>query len=180
MPNKTPTRFGGYSLIELTIGIFVLFVFAVVTLYLVNPQQLILQKRDTNRLKQTTEIGEALINYTRSKNGTLPIANKSWLVDLQARGEISEIPEEIQYENIAALCKVNQHNGYCYHTDGLTPPNLGIVYTKLESLSENTKCNVSLGETAWAVYDLVTIRGGLVCTVGVEPTFNPEGQRFID
>lgn len=180
MPNKKLVLRGGYSLVELTIGVFVVFIFAIVTLILIDPQQLILQKRDATRLKEVVTLGEGLISYAKSKNGTLPTSNKNWLVDLHARGEISKIPDPIEYENAAALCKTNQHNGFCYTTDGVTPAHSAIVYTKLESVAENTKCNVSFGETAWAVYDLVMVRGGIVCTVGTEPTFNPEGQRFLE
>lgn len=170
----------GYTVFELVIGFTVLFLFAILTLYLVNPRQLTLQKRDTNRLKNITVIGEALISYSKSKNGSLPLSNTNWLTELYSRGELSQIPKAIEYDNIAASCKNNQYNGYCYVTDGKIPAQLAIVYTKLESVNQNTKCNVSLGETAWAVYDLVTIRGGLVCTVGTEPRFSIEGQRFKD
>jgi hypothetical protein len=170
----------GYSSIEVILATIVLLVFAGVTLYLVNPSQLLLQKNDAARKKQVNDVGTSLISYAKSKNGILPSANTSWLTNLQVRGEIKELPPLISYKNSLATCKNNQQSGICYATDGKQPPTSAIAYTKLESISENTKCDVSLGETAWYVYDMLSVRGGIVCTVGVEPTFNIQGQAFKD
>lgn len=170
----------GYTLLELTIGTAVLFLLAIGTLILINPQQLMIEKRDAQRKKDITVIGEALISYAKSKNGQLPQGSNLWLSDLQVRGELPELPEDISYDTSNAVCKNNEQNGYCYSTDGKRPPTFAIVYTKLESLKENAKCNASLGETAYAVYDMLSVRGGVVCTIGMEPTYNSEGQQFKD
>lgn len=170
----------GYSFISLIVGVLVIGVLAVISVVLINPGELTIQKKDGARIEEVTRIGEALISYAKSKNGNIPQGTKSWLSDLVARGEISEIPTLIPYNNSAALCKKNQQSGICYDTDGKFPPNAAIVYAKLESISENTKCDVSLSETAWVVYDMLSIRSGIVCTPGVEPSFNSEGQKFKD
>src|SRR4029078_7991496 len=135
----------GYTTTELILGIVILFVLAIVTLILVNPHQLVLQKRDAQRKKGVTVLGEALISYVKSKNGILPQGTGFWLSDLQVRGEVDKVPEIVPYDTSAAICKVNQQNQYCYTTDGKRPPASAIIYTKLESEKENTKCNVSLG-----------------------------------
>lgn len=170
----------GYTSLEVILGTLILLVFAGVTLYIVNPSQLVLQKSDAQRKKQIEEVGTALISYAKSKNGVLPQSTNSWIASLQSRGELSEIPTPVVYTNASAMCKNNQQSGICYNTDGKQPPNSAIVYTKLESISENTKCDLSLGETAWYVYDMLTVRSGVVCTSGVEPTFNIQGQLFED
>lgn len=170
----------GYTSLNLILGILVIGVLSVIAVVLVNPGELTLQRKDVTRKKEVTRVGEALISYAKSKNGTIPPSTKSWLSDLVARGEIPEVPTNIPYENSAALCKKNQQSGICYDTDGKLPANAGIVYAKLESVSENVKCDVALSETAWAVYDMLSIRGGIVCTAGIEPSFSPEGQKFKD
>jgi hypothetical protein len=170
----------GYSSSEVIIGTLVLLILAGLTLYLVNPAQLLLQKNDAARKKQVDELGVSLISYAKSKNGVLPQVGNTWITTLSSRGEISAVPTLIPYENTVALCKNNQQSGICYSTDGKQPPNSAIVYTKLESIAENTKCDLSLGESAWYVYDLLSIRGGIVCTSGTEPAFNIQGQIFED
>jgi hypothetical protein len=170
----------GYSSVEIIIGTLVLLIFAGITLYVVNPTQLLLQKNDAERKKQVNELGVALISYAKSKNGVLPQSTNTWITIVESRGEIKEMPKAIPYTNSNALCKNNQQSGICYVTDGKQMPNSAIVYTKLESISENTHCDLSLGETAWYVYDMLSIRGGMVCTNGSEPTFNIQGQIFKD
>jgi len=170
----------GYTTIELIIGMVVLLAFGIITLIIVNPHQLVLEGRDAQRKKEVIVLGEALISFAKSKNGVIPQSTGLWLSDLEGRGEIKSLPEIIPYDASAAICKVNQQSQYCYTTDGRRPSNSAIVYTKLESTKENNKCNASLGETAYAVYDMLSVRGGVVCTIGVEPVFSTEGQRFLD
>ncbi len=171
---------GGYTLAGLVIWTLALLAFGALTLYLVNPFQILVKKRDAQRKEQVQMVGEALTEYQTSKNGTIPINNKTWLDDLHARGSLPQIPEAITYDSPSALCKRNQQNGICYATDSKFPPNNGIVYTKLESISENTQCDVSLGESAYYVYDMLAVRSGIVCTVGTEPAYNEQGQEFRD
>jgi hypothetical protein len=170
----------GYTLPGLVIGTLVLLAFGALTIYLVNPLQILVRSRDKERKIQVQMVGEALTNYAKGKNGTIPINNKTWIDDLRARGELPVLPEAISYDSTSAMCKRNQQNGLCYATDTKFPPNYGIVYTKLESISENTKCDVSSGESAYYVYDMPSVRSGIVCTVGSEPAYNDLGQEFRD
>lgn len=170
----------GYTLPGLVIGTFALLGFGALTIYLVNPLQILVRSRDKERKSEVQIVGNALTNYSKSKNGTIPINNKTWLDDLHARGELPLLPEAISYDSPSALCKRNQQNGLCYATDTKFPPNYGIVYAKLESISDNTKCDVSSGESAYYVYDMLAVRSGIVCTVGTEPGYNEQGQEFRD
>src|SRR5260221_2135221 len=108
----------GYSSIGIIFGTLVLLVFAGVTLYLVNPAQLLIQKNDAARKKQVNEVGTSLISYAKSKNGILPVAGFTWLTNLQVRGEIKDVPALIEYANSQAVCKNSQQGGICYATDG--------------------------------------------------------------
>lgn len=169
-----------FTTLELIVIFAFIIILGVFALVIINPAELSRQRRDGERKKILTTVGEALISFSQSRNGVVPNENENWMSVLESRGDLKQIPKEVPYDITGALCKKNQKLGMCYDTDSKSPPNQAIVYTKVESVSENTKCNVSLGETAWYVYDLISVRSGIVCTVGTEPMFVAEGQRFKD
>lgn len=168
----------GFGSLSVLVGVCMIALLAVAAVIAVNPLELSKVTRDETRIKEIAEIGKALARYNEGKNGVYPYETVNWLSDMRARGDLRIKPASQTYDDPKALCTTNPSEGYCYDSDSKIPPRGVIAYTKLESVRENTKCNVSLGETAWALFDTQTGRSGIVCTVGREPIFLVEGQQF--
>jgi prepilin-type N-terminal cleavage/methylation domain-containing protein len=169
----------GFTLIELLIVIAILGVLATVVIVAVNPLEQLARTRDAGRISAVTQIGHNLQAYATGHDGTLPDESATWLTDIQTAGVISSLPPVIAYgDTTITQCTTNAENQYCYSSDGDSPPVAVIVYTRLESTSNNSLC-ATPGDFAWEVFDTVNGRGGLVCSA-TEPTFDAAGQTFAN
>jgi|SRR3989344_4539014 len=200
----------GFTLIELLIVIAILGVLAVVILVAINPLEQLARTRDAGRISSTTQIGHALQAFATANAGeyvdvTLTdncSASGSWLDCLVDAGEIGSAPTELNYAITGVLaCAVNvvagessptspsgvdsdgdgNYEGYCMINDTSGNYAGGLVYARLESGSNNSKC--APGEDAFFVFDSCSARGGLVCVAdGTEPAWAgaPACQTFVD
>jgi prepilin-type N-terminal cleavage/methylation domain-containing protein len=153
----------GFTLIELLIVIAILGVLAVVVLVAINPVQQLARTRDAGRKSSVSQIGHAVAAYYTSRNGTYP-AQATWGSDLTTSGELSSLPSSIAYTagTVTSGCSANNSNNYCYYTNATEG---AVVYAKLESQAERSKCGAA---EAWFAYSVQKGRGGIVC--GTEPT----------
>jgi len=158
-------RFKGFTLIELLIVMAILGVLAVVVLVAINPVQQLARTRDAGRKSGVTQIGHAAEAYYTSHNGSYMDAG-TWLATLSTSGELASIPQEIAGSaGSYTACSSNEVSNWCYNVDASSANVL--VYTKLESQSEISKC--ASGDYAWFVFSSAAGRGGLVCDAN-EPT----------
>lgn len=146
----------GFTLIELLIVMAILGVLAVVVLVAINPVQQLARTRDAGRKSGITQIGHAAEAYYTAHGGSYMPNDGTWLSLLSSSGELSTIPQQIVPNNAASVCTTNIVSGWCYNANG----SQAVVYTRLESQSENSKCTSGLG---WFVYSTQDGRGGLVC-----------------
>lgn len=151
----------GFTLIELLIVMAILGVLAVVVLVAINPVQQLARTRDAGRKSGVTQIGHAAEAYYTSHSGSY-MAEANWLSTLSTSGEISTIPSTIVGTADAyTACATNILSNWCYDADA----NLSevIVFTKLESQSEKSKCTTA-GTVPYFVFSSADGRGGLVCS----------------
>jgi prepilin-type N-terminal cleavage/methylation domain-containing protein len=169
----------GFTLIELLIVIAILGVLAVVILVAINPQEQLARTRDAGRTSSVTQLGHALQAYAASHEGDYLAENATWVTALVAAGEIATVPGALTY-NITGTtaCTTNAESGWCYDTDGNTPPNDAITFARLESGSNNSRC--AAPTVAWVVFDTVSGRGGIVCSEGAPQYVGPPGQPFVN
>lgn len=167
----------GFTLIELLIVMAILGVLAVVVLVAINPVQQLARTRDAGRKSGVTQIGHAAEAFYTSHGGSYMSAT-GWLSTLSLAGELSSIPQEIAGTATGYnRCVTNQTSGWCYNIDGTLSNS--VIYTRLESLSEGSKCTTST-DTAYFIFSTTAGRGGLVClsSAAGEPiwstvSFNP-------
>ena len=172
----------GFTLIELLIVIAILGVLAVVILVAINPQEQLARTRDAGRTSSVTQLGHAMQAYGASHEGNYIAESATWIsasgTGLVASGEIATTPDLLDYNvGTSTACTLNANNGWCYDTDGATPPNNFIVFARLESGSNDSRCAAT--ENAYVVFDSVLGRGGIVCSA-TGPTFAAGGQTFIN
>ena len=153
----------GFTLIELLIVIAIIGVLAVVILVAINPQEQLARTRDAGRTSSVTQLGHAFQAYGTSHEGDYVTENNTWVTSMVTAGEIATAPGALAYSitGTAACSAAGRgiQNGYCYDGDGATPPNNGIIYSRLESGSNNSRCTAPA--VAWVVFDTVLGRGGL-------------------
>lgn len=136
----------------------ILGVLAVVVLVAINPVQQLARTRDAGRKAGIAQIGRALEAYYTSHNGSYMAAGTSFLSTLSTSGEISTPPSQISFRGgyTALVTCSNAQNGWCYLSD----LSEAVLYTELESQSEQSKCGGTATMFVWSTYDG---RGGLVC-----------------
>ena len=150
---------GGFTLIELLIVMAILGVLAVVVLVAINPVQQLARTRDAGRKSGIGQIGRALEAYYTSHNGSyMPATGGTFLNVLSTSGEISTPPSQISFRGgyTAQVTCSNAQSGWCY----LSNLAEAVVYTELESQSEQSKC---LNTATMFVWSTVDGRGGIVC-----------------
>lgn len=170
----------GFTLIELLIVIAILGVLAVVILVAINPQEQLARTRDAGRTSSVTQLGHAFQAYGASHEGSYITENNTWVASLVTAGEIATVPGALTY-NISGTSACSAagrgiQNGWCYDSDGATPPTNGIIYSRLESGSNDSRCPTT--QNAFIVFDTVSGRGGIVCSA-TEPAYAAGGQTFI-
>lgn len=171
----------GFTLIELLIVIAVLGVLAAVVLVAIDPVQQLARGRDAGRKTSIGQMGRALQAYytTHSDNPSVaqwtnpPPGSGNILV---TSGEIKRFPVNPTYSGSGFDCITNIIVGYCYDVGG--PSNEAVIYARLESKSENSKCPVAEPD-AFYFFSSIAGRSGLGCfATGSEP--GPGYQTFVD
>lgn len=193
----------GFTLIELIVVIAVLGVLAAVVILGLNPVEQIARARDAQRKTTLGQLARALQAYATSNNGTYPVAAGgavpptptpvsvglntptpipptpapapgTWLGTLQSAGEIKSAPAIS-----GTTCTLNVQSGYCYGTGIIAGNSEAIVYVKLGSLSEKSKC-ADTDET-YFLWSSVDNKTGVVCRTSdpTMPTSLPTGFTFL-
>jgi len=165
----------GFTLIELLVVIAVLGVLATVVIIAINPFQQLAKGRDSNRQGVVAQLGQAMVSYATSNNGTFIPASATWVGgaanSLKASGEVQIDPAAIAYSIAGiAACGTNADNSICYK---LAAPNI-VVYARLEATANISRCPA--GQSAWAVFSSADGRAGIVCSAA-EP--NAGAQAFL-
>jgi type IV pilus assembly protein PilA len=175
--SQSKFSYKGFTLIELLIVIAIIGVLAVVVLVAINPTEQLARARDAGRKSAVNQLGHGLQTYATTHDGVVLTESATWMSDVQTEGSINTIPSSVAFADTSIVaCTTNEQNGYCYDTDGNTPPNGSIIYTRLESSADQSKCP---GEIAYVLYDTYVGRGGIVCS-GTEPSYDPLGQTFVN
>ena len=145
-----------------------------------NPIQQLARTRDAGRLSAVAQIGHAVEAYAVSHDGDYPAESTTWMTDLKTAGEIATVPSSIAYTTNVDPCDGSGvQNDFCYDYDSLDGH--AIVYSRLESDSNNSKCTNAAAPDAYAVYSTVDGRGGIVCrATGSEPVTDDGGQTFVN
>jgi prepilin-type N-terminal cleavage/methylation domain-containing protein len=169
----------GFTLIELLIVIAILGTLAVVVLIALNPVQQLARTRDAGRRSTVSQLGHAMEAYGTNRNGVYFTPGNTWIsVGLVASGEIASIPQNPTYSAGGGACVTNVQGGFCYNAFPLAGPYTRfIVFARLESLSENSKCAAAT-PVAWAVYSSPNSGGGVLCTAAAGVPGDPTATGY--
>jgi prepilin-type N-terminal cleavage/methylation domain-containing protein len=153
----------GFTMIELLIVIAIIGALAVAVFVGLNPVQRLAQTRDSGRLQNVIQLGRAMEAYAVGNNGLYVTENGTWITSLVTAGELTTAPSATTYSITGmSACSVNVQNTYCYDTTNGTTGGPVIVFSKLESTANNSRCSSGTPE-AYAVYSTADGRGGIVC-----------------
>lgn len=190
----------GFTLIELLIVIAILAALAVIVVFAINPVQNLARTRDTGRLSTVAQLGHALESYGTANDGVfVPHAGcltagqgTFWANCLINSGDINVVPALVTNAittingltyfacgDIAAGPRVQ--NGWCYTASAAAGTQPAVIYTRLESLNNHSKCAAPTADAAWAVYSTADGKAGVVCTTGATSNVNeptPGNQTF--
>lgn len=161
----------GFTLVELLIVIAILGTLAVVVLIALNPVQQLARTRDAGRRSTVSQLGHAMEAYGTGRNGVYLAPAATWVTSLVTAGEIASVPQGPTYSapGGATGCTTNAQQGFCYNAFPAGGPYTRfIVFARLESAAENSKCTGST-TTGWAVYSSPNSGGGILCTNGAAP-----------
>lgn len=163
-------------------------VLAAVLLIAINPVQQLARTRDTGRKSAVAQLGHANEAYSVNNNGVyVPETAGAWITALVTAGEISAVPSAVSYSvpNVTACSGAagSIQNGYCYDATTALGGSPMIIYARLEATTDTSKCSAQFAGTtqAYAIYSSGIGKGGVVCTVGADPTVggNGNGQNWL-
>src|SRR3989344_2560388 len=161
----------GFTLIELLIVIAVLGILAAVVLVEFDPVQQLARGRDAGRKTSIGQLGRALQAYYTVRSQYLTSAE--WTTapnQLVSAGEIQAFPANPAYSGAFACTTPTVFQGYCYNTGLVAGTPQAVVYARLESNSENSKCAPNI---AWFAFATNQGRAGIVCTPAADPSLTP-------
>ncbi|MCC7196425.1 MAG: hypothetical protein IT356_12800 [Gemmatimonadaceae bacterium] len=138
---------------------------------LINPTAHAARTRDVKRKSYVTQLGHATTSFYTAKR-TYPSNTNFWVQELVSAGELSSVPEGIEYTAVQPCTKAVVQNTWCYDTNTTG----FIAYTRLEDDSECPIIDSTDPQSAWYVYSSTDRRGGTVCQV-TEPTVG--AQTFV-
>lgn len=165
----------GFTLIELLVVMAVIGVLAAIILVALNPNEQFARSRDAQRKSNLGQLARALQAYATSNNATYPAvaaapagvgagtptppaAAGTWMGTLVAAGEIKSLVPDA-----GTTCTLNPERNYCYGTGTIAGNSEAIVYVKLESLAEKSKCTTT-GQLPYFLWSSVDNKTGLVCS----------------
>ena len=170
----------GFTLIELLIVMAILGVLAVVVLVAINPVQQLARTRDSGRKSTVTQLGHALEAHFTARNGEYLDATNCiaanggplltvWMGCLEDAGEMSSAPSRIANSvgtSVPQTCNLiggisGSQNEYCYNVNATSTA--AIIFTILESATEESKCPGQIPIFVWSTADG---RGGTLCLGG--------------
>ena len=173
----------GFTLVELLVVIAIIGVLAVVVLVAINPVQQLARTRDAGRKSAITQIGHAMEAYSTTHNGSYVAEGTTWATALVTAGELSIVPQRIIY-SVGTMgtftCSFEQLGtaDWCYDAFDVAGASPGIVYTRMESTSEISKC--AAGEAAWFAWSTAAGRGGVMCTANATTPPVQGATTFVD
>lgn len=176
-PNKA------FTLIELLIVMAILGVMAVIVLVAINPTEQISKAQDTGRISSVNQLGHQIQAYYTSMEGLYPDPD-TWDQDLVNTNSLGSFPPGAEYiiSNGVTNCSVNPrpsvYPNYCYSFDNLNSTYGAIVFSKLESLGQRSKCTV-VGEFPYFVYSTVDGRGGVICASSDPSPWSPGSVSYL-
>lgn len=175
--------FKGFTLIELLIVMAILGVLAVVVLVAINPVQQLARTRDAGRKSAVAQVGRALAAYYTSHGGNYLVVSNcgsgavlrdDWMNCLKEGGELSNPVADIAYNSSLVTMPCTSQtisgvrhacqNGVWYAPSVNIHGEPSIVYARLESASEASKCTNPSNPVPWFVWSTQQGRGGLFCS----------------
>lgn len=166
-----------FTLIELLVVIAVLGVLAAVLLFAINPLQQMARGRDSGRKNNVGQIVNAMQSYYTSRNAVYPTVNATWILALVDSGELKQVIPVITYSAGGTVscggggAGGTVQNNYCYRTGVVSGNTEAIVYTRMESTAEDSKCPSPTTQDAFFLWSSADARSGVVCvSSGTEPT----------
>lgn len=155
-----------FTLIELLIVLAILGILAVVVLILVDPAEKFAQTRDVGRVTTVAQLGKAVEQYFVNHNEIYP-GDLTWDSDLVGEGDIKSFPSGVEYViNSISPCQTNAKpqggESFCYDLDTSVNNYGALVFTKLESTKEVTRCTL-IGDT-YAVHSTADGKTGIICS----------------
>lgn len=156
----------GFTLVELLIVIGILGALAAIALVAINPLQRLAQTRDVSRKTIVSNLGRSLEAYATQRSGKYVDEGTTWIDSLVTSGDMTAVPKPVAYSITGvSTCTVRQQpvaGGFCYDGNAATAPTRFIVYARMESNAEESKCTSTQG--AWFLYSSAEGRAGVVCT----------------
>ncbi len=181
----------GFTLIELLVVIAVLGVLATVVLVAINPVEQLARGRDAGRKSTVGQLANAAQAYFTSRTAyplmTTGAEANAWITTLKEAGEIKAVPAATTYQILEATDRCTEgtdaspvrgkESDYCYiSTTSTSGAADAVIYVRLESGSENTKC--ATGERAWFLWSSKQGQSGVVCTVTTAEPAALDGYTF--
>ncbi|MEK7526581.1 MAG: type II secretion system protein [Patescibacteria group bacterium] len=165
----------GFTMIELLIVIAIIGALAVAVFVGLNPIQRLAQTRDSGRLQNVVQLGRAAEAYAVGNNGSYVAEANTWIDSLVTAGELTTAPQTTTY-SIAGMsaCATNVQNTYCYDATTAAGGGPVIVFSRLESTANNSRCAAGTPD-AFAVYSTADGRGGIVCVAAAGSPAVPAG-----
>lgn len=167
----------GFTLIELLVVIAVLGVLASVILIAINPTEQLARGRDAGRKNGVSQLGNAVEAFYTSR-AQYPGYTSAWTTDLITSSDLKTNPPSITatgYIPCTAAGATQIVNNYCYNTG----TGEAIVYARLESKSESSRCTVVATFAYWA-WASAAARAGRTCQAA---NWQPAGNAipfFVD
>lgn len=174
----------GFTLIELLIVMAILGVLAIIALVAINPTEQLSRANDTGRISSVNQIGHQIQAYYTTKEGLYPDPS-SWDVDLVDANQLGSFPSGIDYKvnNGVVPCSTNErpliNPNYCYSYDSLNDNYGALVFVKLESLKNRSKCT-NPGEFPYFVYSTAEGRAGVICASSDPIPWESGSQSYLD
>nr|MBA3551202.1 hypothetical protein [Patescibacteria group bacterium] len=144
-----------------------------------NPVQQLARTRDAGRISTVSQLGHALEAFGTNNSGNYVAEGATWVTALVTAGEINSAPGVVAYSAPAspAACTENAQNGFCYDASSVAGGAPAVVYTSLESQSQNSKCTGAT-PVAFAVYSTAQGQAGVVCGTAAGG-LNPGNLTFL-
>ena len=170
-----------FTKLELLIALTILLVLSIVLVMLINPKDKLALSRDSGRVMNVAQLGRTMVAYYAGR-GSLPAAS-TWLEDVISFAQFKKPPGGIRYRSFGVeSCHKNEKPGsiptYCYDIDS-TGNKGAIVYTRMESWSQNKKC-IGAGKQTYFVFSTGEGQAGFVCANSDPSPWTPGSGPYVD